>query len=109
MLKSLLKQGECEYIEFKENYFNKDDFLKYYSALSNSATLNNQDFGYVIFGVCDNGKTCGTSNNKDEKDLKKIIESWFGNSLDFKIYKFEFEEKNIAIYQIPCAKGRTAQ
>ena len=109
LLKSLLKQGECEYVEFKENYFKIDDFLKYYSALSNSATLHNEDFGYMVFGVSDNGNILGTHNNKDEKDLKIKIESWFGNSRDFKIYKFAVEEKNIVIYQIPCAKGRIAQ
>ncbi len=109
ILKSLLKLGECEYVEFKENYFKIDDFLKYYSALSNSATLHNEDFGYMVFGVSDNGSILGTHNNKDEKDLKIKIESWFGNSRDFKIYKFEVEEKNIVIYQIPCAKGRFAQ
>ena len=109
ILKSLLKLGECEYVEFKENYFKIDDFLKYYSALSNSATLHNEDFGYMVFGVSDNGSILGTHNNKDEKDLKIKIESWFGNSRDFKIYKFAVEEKNIVIYQIPCAKGRFAQ
>lgn len=109
LLKSLLKQGECEYVEFKENYFKIDDFLKYYSALSNSATLHNEDFGYMVFGVSDNGNILGTHNNKDEKDLKIKIENWFGNSRDFKIYKFAVEEKNIVIYQIPCAKGRIAQ
>ena len=109
LLKNLLRHGECEYVEFKENYFNNDDFLKYYSALSNSATLHNEDFGYMVFGVSDNGRIQGTHNNKDEKDLKIKIESWFGNSRDFKIYKFEFEEKNIVLYQIPCAKGRIAQ
>lgn len=109
LLKSLLKHGECEHVEFKENYFNIDDFLKYYSALSNSATLHNEDFGYMVFGVSDNGNILGTHKNKDEKDLKIKIESWFGNSRDFKIYKFEVEEKNIVIYQIPCAKGKFAQ
>jgi ATP-dependent DNA helicase RecG len=112
LLENLLKKGECEYIEFKKNYNlfkDKSDFFKYYSALSNSATLVGEDFGYLVFGVDDEGNVCGTAVNKDEKDLKIQISNYFGNSHDFEICKFEYKEKNIAIYKIPCAKTKPAQ
>jgi ATP-dependent DNA helicase RecG len=112
LLENLLKKGECEYIEFKQNYnlFNKDkfEFFKYYSALSNSATLVGEDFGYLVFGVDDEGNVCGTAVNKDEKNLKIQISNYFGNSHDFEICKFEYKEKNIVIYKIPCAKTNIA-
>jgi ATP-dependent DNA helicase RecG len=113
LLENLLKKGECEYIEFKQNYnLFKDknfEFFKYYSALSNSATLVGEDFGYLVFGVSDDGEILGTNINKDEKGLKIQISNVFGNSHDFEIFKFEYKEKNITIYKIPCAKGKPAQ
>ena len=112
LLENLLKKGECEYIEFKKNYNlfkDKSDFFKYYSALSNSATLVGEDFGYLVFGVDDEGNVCGTAVNNDEKNLKIQISNYFGNSHDFEIFKFEYKEKNITIYKIPCAKGKLAQ
>jgi len=112
LLENLLKKGECEYIEFKKNYNlfkDKSDFFKYYSALSNSATLVGEDFGYLVFGVDDERNVCGTAVNNDEKNLKIQISNYFGNSHDFEIFKFEYKEKNITIYKIPCAKGKLAQ
>ena len=112
LLENLLKKGECEYIEFKKNYNlfkDKFDFFEYYSALSNSATLVGEDFGYLVFGVDDEGNVCGTVVNKDEKNLKIQISNYFGNSHDFEIFKFEYKDKNITIYKIPCAKGKLAQ
>ena len=94
LLKDLLKKGECEYIEFKKNYnlfSDKFEFFKYYSALSNSATLAGEDFGYLIFGISDDGEICGTSLYKDEKNLKINICNFFGNSHDFEILKFEYK------------------
>jgi ATP-dependent DNA helicase RecG len=112
LLENLLKIGECEYIEFKKNYNlfkDKSDFFKYYSALSNSATLVGEDFGYLVFGVDDEKNICGTALNKTETNLKIQISNYFGNSHDFEIFKFEYKEKNIVIYKIPCAKGKLAQ
>ena len=111
LLENLLKKGECEYIEFKKNYNlfkDKFDFFEYYSALSNSATLVGEDFGYLVYGVSDDGGICGTTVNKEEGKLKERITKVFGNSHDFEIFKFEYKEKNIAIYKIPCAKAKIA-
>ena len=112
LLENLLKKGECEYVEFKKNYNlfkDKFDFFEYYSALSNSATMAGEDFGYLVFGVDDEVNVCGTVVNKDEKNLKIQISNYFGNSHDFEIFKLEYKEKNITIYKIPCAKGKLAQ
>ena len=66
LLKDLVKEGENEFIEFKENKWNQQkdlccDIGKYISALSNGACLSNKEFGYLIFGIDDNGKILGTS------------------------------------------------
>jgi ATP-dependent DNA helicase RecG len=108
LLENLLKKGECEYIEFKKDFFILDKFFEYYSALSNSATLVGEDFGYLVYGVSDDGGICGTTVNKEEGKLKERITKVFGNSHDFEIFKFEYKEKNITIYKIPCAKAKIA-
>ena len=108
LLENLLKKGECEYVEFKKDFFILDKFFEYYSALSNSATMVGEDFGYLVYGVSDDGGICGTTLNKDEGKLKERIAKVFGNSHDFEIFKFEYKEKNIAIYKIPCTKAKIA-
>jgi ATP-dependent DNA helicase RecG len=44
---------ETEWVEFKTGYFDADDVGEYLSALSNSACLRDQRFGYLVFGVED--------------------------------------------------------
>ena len=44
-------QKEKRFLEFKSNYQNAEKLGKYISALSNGACLDNQDFGYLYFGV----------------------------------------------------------
>jgi ATP-dependent DNA helicase RecG len=108
LLENLLKKGECEYVEFKKDFFILDKFFEYYSALSNSATIVGEDFGYLVYGVSDDGGICGTTVNKEEGKLKERIAKVFGNSHDFEIFKFEYKEKNITIYKIPCTKAKIA-
>lgn len=44
---------ETEWVEFKVGHFDPEDVGEYLSALSNSACLQDQRFGYLIFGVKD--------------------------------------------------------
>lgn len=55
ILRELLKNPENEYIEFKraENNFDADKLGKYFSAMANEATLQNKQFGWIIFGIDD--------------------------------------------------------
>lgn len=55
---------ETRHLEFKSNYQDANSLGEYISALSNGATLDNKDYGYLFFGV--NDKTLdieGTSFN----------------------------------------------
>lgn len=44
---------ETEWVEFKENNFNKDSVGQYVSSLANSAMLHEKDAAYLVFGVRD--------------------------------------------------------
>ena len=52
ILGELLKHPENEYIEFKkaENNFDTDKLGKYFSAMSNEATLRNRQYSWIVFG-----------------------------------------------------------
>jgi predicted HTH transcriptional regulator len=51
---------ENEWIEFKTNNTNPEEIGKWISALSNTALLENQEFGYLVFGVSDEREIIGT-------------------------------------------------
>lgn len=44
---------ENRHLEFKSNYQDANSLGEYISALSNGATLDNDDYGYLFFGVND--------------------------------------------------------
>lgn len=44
---------EVRFLEFKSNYQDAERLGKYISALSNGACLDNEEFGYLYFGVED--------------------------------------------------------
>jgi predicted HTH transcriptional regulator len=55
-LKRLIDKGrECEWTEFKENNASPVQIGEYLSALSNSAFLADEPYGYLIYGVEDTG------------------------------------------------------
>ena len=74
LLDSLIakQRKQCRYIEFKSNYQDANALGEYISALSNGATLDNEDYGYLFFGI-------------DDKSLELI-----GSSFDPYSQKFSF-------------------
>ena len=55
ILNELLKNFENEVVEFKsaKNNFSIDKLGKYFSAISNEATLRNKQYGWIVFGIDD--------------------------------------------------------
>ena len=64
-LKALVKQGECEYLEFKNSTGNITSGMQTICAF-----LNSNNGGAVIFGVKDNGQIVGQ--DISDKTLKEI-------------------------------------
>ncbi len=102
---------ENEYVEFKENNFEPDEVGKRISALSNSACLHGQHFGYLVFGVKDEThEIVGTSFRPSMKKVgNNEMENWLAQMLspriDFRIYEFENQGKKIALFHIPAVSG----
>jgi predicted HTH transcriptional regulator len=54
IIERLLKlPKECEWAEFKLNLKTEEEIGKYISALSNGACLQNEQYGYLVYGISD--------------------------------------------------------
>ena len=70
----LAYEGEREWFEFKENWFEKDQLGEYISSLSNSAAILGKECAYMIWGITDlDHKIVGTSFKYDD-DVNKGID-----------------------------------
>lgn len=100
---------ETEWVEFKVNNSDPQDIGEYLSALSNSATLQGKNTAYLVWGVDDRSHNILGTNFKPrlEKIGEQELENWLATQLspriNFKIYEFVVEEKNIVLFEIPKA------
>ena len=100
---------ETEWVGFKENNYEPELIGEYISALSNSACIHDREVGYLIFGVEDKKHNIvGTKfKPKEYKVGNQELENWLATQLsprvDFRIYEFEYESKNIVIFEIDAA------
>src|SRR5574344_1211168 len=100
---------EYEWLDFKENWFNKDEIGEYISAVANGACLCGKEYGYIIWGVKDNSRDIvGTSINFD-KDInhepyKHYLARNLKPSIAFEVIEKEYQGKRIVMLQIPSSK-----
>ncbi len=113
-LKKLLEDlvslsSETETVEFKKNNFNNEEVGKRISALSNSANLHDKKNAYLVFGIQDTThEIVGTIFlPSKEKIGNDRLEFWLSQHInpriDFRINEFEYDAKNIVIFEIPPA------
>lgn len=106
-------QKEKRYLEFKSNYQDPEKIGKYLSALSCGACLDNQDYGYLVFGVDDStleivGTTFDASKEKFKGDqpLELALRQYINPKINFQIIEFHYYDKQrIVIFEIPAAKA----
>lgn len=103
---------ECEWVEFKLNYNSHIDIGEYISALSNGACLQNEQFGYLVFGVDDKTlQAIGTTfRPKMEKVKEDELEHWLlqrvSPRIEFLIFETIYFGKLISIFQIQSAHSQ---
>lgn len=104
---------ENEWVEFKVD--NEDPMMigERLSALANSACLEDEPFGYLVYGVVDEThEVVGTRfRAKMAKKGNEDLEMWLLNRLnpriDLQVYEFDWEDgKHISLYKIPAAVDR---
>ncbi|MEO8072305.1 MAG: ATP-binding protein [Acidobacteriota bacterium] len=102
--------AETEWVEFKVNNTDPNEIGEYISALSNSAALFRQPYGYLVWGIKEETHNIvGTTfKPKLAKSQKQDLENWLNNNLhpriDFRFYEGDFEKESIVILEIPAAQ-----
>jgi predicted HTH transcriptional regulator len=113
ILDRLLKlPKECEWAEFKLNFKSEDEIGKYISALSNGACLQNEPFGYLVFGISD--KSLLPDGTSFRPSLHKVgneeLEHWLlqrtSPRVEVLIFETVFQFKLISLFQIQAAQGQ---
>lgn len=107
LIEELLAQShECEWLEFKENNFDKQEIGEYISALANSAALLGKQKAYMVWGIQDGThKVIGTSfKPHNEKIGAQALEMWLTVRLhprvDFTFQELVFEGKPVVVLAI---------
>lgn len=113
LLDELRRHGqECEWIEFKVDAAIPKEIGEYLSALSNSALLAEEPYGYLVFGVED--KTLdivGTDFRfSSAKTGNEEIENWLATQLDpqidFRAFEFDHGDKHVVILRVDVTRTR---
>ena len=115
LVRKLLQLGrECEWTEFKENNSNPESIGEYLSALSNSAFLANEPYGYLIFGIKDASlEIVGTSFQFHQERIgSQELENWLATQLepriDFRVDVFSTAVggKTIVVIRVDATRSR---
>lgn len=104
---------ETEWVEFKLNKgsITSDQIGEYISAMSNGATISNQPFGYLVWGVQDGTHTVAGTNfsfsaaKKGNQDLELWLRNLLYPKVNIEIYEFKYHGNRIVLIRIPAAKG----
>ncbi len=112
LIKDLISfNEELEWLEFKENWFDKDGLGEYISAISNSAAYYGRKEGYFIWGIKDKGhKLVGTGFDPNttvngNEPLKHYLARQLSPDVGFDFYEESIEDKRIVVMVIPAAKN----
>lgn len=105
--------NEKEWVEFKVNNSKPDVIGERLSAIANSACLQDEPYGYLVYGVEDKThEVVGTKFNvKSERNGNEDLEMWLLNRLnpriDIEAAEFDYAPgKHISIFRIPAAVNR---
>ncbi len=104
--------SETNWVEFKmgSKSITNDQKGEYISAMSNGATIANKPFGYIVWGVEDETQIVKGTNFtfQNAKEGNQDLELWIRNLLhpkiNFDIFEFKYNNKNIVLLRIPAAK-----
>lgn len=105
---------EVRYLEFKSNYQDAERLGRYISAISNGACLENQEYGYLYFGVEDETlNLIGTSFDpsrikaRGNQNLEIYLRQYISPRINFMIKEFYNNDDNkcFVVFIIPAAQG----
>jgi predicted HTH transcriptional regulator len=107
---------ESECLEFKHNFHSAEEIGEQISALSNGACIQNQQYGYLIFGVEDTAhQIVGTTfkakiHKKGNEDLEHWLAIRLNPRIDFAVYEFDYNaSRHISLFVIPATKTQPVE
>lgn len=102
--------NETEWVEFKHNNDDPQEIGEYISALSNSAALHREPFGYILWGIEDGTHdVVGTSfkprreKGKGNEDLEPWLARLLSPRIDFSIHEFASGSKPVVLFKVQAA------
>lgn len=101
--------GEREWVEFKENNESPEMIGETAAALSNSARLRGEPYGYMVWGVRDGShEIVGTAfqpaeARKGNEELEHWLVRQLTPRLDLRFYELERAQGRVVILEIPAA------
>ena len=101
---------EYEWLDYKENWFSKDEIGELISAISNGAALCGRENGYIVWGVKDKTKEIVGTNINFDKDIdgepyKHYLARKLKPSVPFEVRDFLYQQKRIVMLIIHAAKS----
>jgi len=107
--------AETGWLEFKVKNSKPEDIGEYLSALSNTAALQGQPHGYIVWGVKETShEVVGThfspgKSKVGNEDLENWLTRLLNPKLHFHFYEVTHEKKPVVILEIPRSHGRPVQ
>lgn len=107
------KITEEEWFEFKVNYAEPQKIGEYLSALSNSAALSHEEYGYLIYGLDDSHhEIVGTgfqpkrAKGKGNEDLEPWLTRLLDPRVDCTIEEAEINGARVVVFRVGAARER---
>lgn len=101
---------ETEWAEFKHNNSDPQLIGEYLSAISNSAALESQPFGYIVWGIEDGThNVVGTSfkprqqKGQGNEDLEPWLNKLLAPRINFRIFEFKAEGNSMVLFEVQAA------
>lgn len=111
--KARAMSAETEWIEFKVNFSDPQKIGEYISAISNSACLNEQRAGYIIWGIDNNThEIVGTNfrpkncKGKGNEDLEPWLLRGLNPAIEVGIKEVDYPEGRVVVIQIAATRDQ---
>ncbi len=110
LLAALLKE-ECGWVEWKHNNISPKMIGPRLSGLSNTACIEGQPYGYMLWGIADNGEVVGTTVQPDRakignERLKAWLETQLHPRIELRWSEVEIDGKRVVVARIAQAHGQ---
>ena len=99
-LEEIIKRGENDQVEFKQDLTHKEDFLETVAAFANTRG------GSILVGVDDNATVTGSFEQKFEERVQSMVRDNCDPAPEATVEKKELQSKTIFVVRVPEGKEK---